>query len=149
IPTIDRAKYASAAGVSKGAYVLADAREGKPEVLLLATGSEVSLALEAHETLSSEGIRSRVVSMPSMELFEEQDPSYRAAVLPPEVRARVSIEQASTFGWARYVGIRGETIGMKTFGASAPLKDLQTKFGFNAAHIVSAAKEQIKRARQT
>jgi len=149
IPTIDRAKYASASGVSKGAYVLADAREGKPEVLLLATGSEVSLALEAHETLSSEGIRSRVVSMPSMELFEEQDASYRFAVLPSEVRARVSIEQASTFGWARYVGIRGETIGMKTFGASAPLKDLQTKFGFNAAHIVSAAKEQIKRARQT
>ena len=149
IPTIDRAKYASAAGVSKGAYVLADAREGKPEVLLLATGSEVSLALEAHETLSSEGIRSRVVSMPSMELFEEQDASYRSAVLPSEVRARVSIEQASTFGWARYVGIGGETIGMKTFGASAPLKDLQTKFGFNAAHIVSAAKEQIKRARQT
>ena len=149
IPTIDRAKYASASGVSKGAYVLADAREGKPEVLLLATGSEVSLALEAHETLSSEGIRSRVVSMPSMELFEEQDASYRSAVLPSEVRARVSIEQASTFGWARYVGIRGETIGMKTFGASAPLKDLQTKFGFNAAHIVSAAKEQIKRARQT
>jgi len=149
IPTIDRAKYASASGVSKGAYVLADAREGKPEVLLLATGSEVSLALEAHETLTSEGIRSRVVSMPSMELFEEQDASYRSAVLPSEVRARVSIEQASTFGWARYVGIRGETIGMKTFGASAPLKDLQTKFGFNAAHIVSAAKEQIKRARQT
>ena len=149
IPTIDRAKYASASGVSKGAYVLADAREGKPEVLLLATGSEVSLALEAHETLTSEGIRSRVVSMPSMELFEEQDASYRFAVLPSEVRARVSIEQASTFGWARYVGIRGETIGMKTFGASAPLKDLQTKFGFNAAHIVSAAKEQIKRARQT
>jgi len=149
IPTIDRAKYASASGVAKGAYVLADAREGKPEVLLLATGSEVSLALEAHETLTSEGIRSRVVSMPSMELFEEQDASYRSAVLPSEVRARVSIEQASTFGWARYVGIRGETIGMKTFGASAPLKDLQTKFGFNAAHIVSAAKEQIKRARQT
>jgi transketolase len=149
IPTIDRAKYASASEVSKGAYVLADAREGKPEVLLLATGSEVSLALEAHETLTSEGIRSRVVSMPSMELFEEQDASYRSAVLPSEVRARVSIEQASTFGWARYVGIRGETIGMKTFGASAPLKDLQTKFGFNAAHIVSAAKEQIKRARQT
>src|SRR5262249_58211891 len=114
IPTIDRAKYASASGVSKGAYVLADAREGKPEVLLLATGSEVSLALEAHETLTSEGIRSRVVSMPSMELFEEQDPSYRAAVLPPEVRARVSIEQASTFGWARSVRLTAHTIGTKT-----------------------------------
>ena len=149
LPTLDRAKYAAASGVSKGAYVLADARDGRPEVLLLATGSEVFLAIEAHETLASEGVRSRVVSMPSMELFEEQDPGYRASVLPPEVTARVSVEQASTFGWARYVGITGETIGMKTFGASAPLKDLQNKFGFNAAHIVSAAKEQIKKSRKT
>ena len=149
LPTLDRAKYAAASGVSKGAYVLADARDGRPEVLLLATGSEVFLAIEAHETLASEGVRSRVVSMPSMELFEEQDPGYRASVLPPEVTARVSVEQASTFGWARYVGITGETIGMKTFGASAPLKDLQNKFGFNAAHIVSDAKEQIKKSRKT
>ncbi len=145
LPTLDRSIYAPASGVAKGAYVLADAGNGSPEVLLLASGSEVSLAIEAYEQLRSEGIRARVVSMPSCELFEHQDQAYRDRVLPPEVRARVSIEQASTLGWARYVGSEGCSIGMETFGASAPLEALQKKFGFTPDRMAQAAKEQLKR----
>jgi len=143
LPTFDRTKYASAAGVAKGAYVLADAAGGKPEVILIASGSEVILALQAHEQLSAEGIKSRVVSMPSWDIFEVQPQEYRDSVLPPQVRARVAIEQASTFGWERYVGTTGSIIGMRTFGASAPLKELQKKFGFEPDQIVTAAKEQM------
>jgi transketolase len=143
LPTIDRNKYASAAGVPNGAYVLADAPGRKPEVLLIASGSEVILALQAHEQLVAEGIRSRVVSMPSWDIFESQPQEYRERVLPPAVKARVAIEQASTFGWERYVGLTGRIIGMHTFGASAPLKELQKKFGFEPDQIVTAAKEQL------
>jgi transketolase len=145
LPTIDRNKYAPASGLAQGAYVLADAVDGKPDVLLLASGSEVALCLEAHERLKAEGIKSRVVSMPSWELFDDQPQEYRDRVLPPAVTARVSVEQASTFGWAKYVGAAGQTIGMRSFGASAPLKDLQKKFGFTPEHIVAAAKEQVAR----
>jgi len=144
VPTIDREKYASAAGVARGAYVLADAPGAKPEVLLLATGSEVSLCLEAYERLTKEGIKARVVSMPSWELFDDQPKEYRDQVLPPGVIARVSVEQASTFGWAKYVGANGHSIGMRSFGASAPLKDLVKKFGFTTEHVVAAAKEQLR-----
>lgn len=140
LPTIDRAQYASAAGVARGAYVVAASPGGTPEVLLLATGSEVALCLEAHAELTAEGIRSHVVSMPCWELFEEQDQAYRDAVLPPQVTARVAVEQASTFGWERYTGLSGRIIGMRTFGASAPLKALLTKFGFTVAAVVAAAK---------
>jgi transketolase len=148
LPTVDRTKYASAAGLAKGGYVLADAADGTPEVLLVASGSEVSLALEAYEQLSTEGVRARVVSLPSWELFEQQSPEYRAAVLPPTISARVSIEQASVLGWERYVGSGGRTIGMTTFGSSAPLKDLQKKFGFTPEQAVAAAKEQLTRSRR-
>jgi transketolase len=143
VPTIDRGRYAPAAGVARGAYVLADAPDGKPEVLLLATGSEVALCLEAYEQLRADGIRARVVSMPSWELFDDQPQDYRDAVLPPEVMARVSVEQASTFGWAKYVGADGCSIGMRSFGASAPLKDLAHKFGFTPEHVIAAARAQI------
>jgi transketolase len=125
--------------------VLADAPEGKPEVILIATGSEVCLAVEAHEKLLAESICSRVVSMPSWEIFDHQTQEYRESVLPPNVTARVAIEQASTFGWERYVGCSGQIIGMNTFGASAPLKELQRKFGFEPERIVTAAKEQLGR----
>ncbi len=145
LPTLDRSKYASASGVANGAYVLADAPGGKPEVILIASGSEVSLAVEAHEKLLSEGIRSRVVSMPSWDIFDHQTKEYRDSVLPPDVTARVAIEQASTFGWERYVGTSGHTIGMNTFGASAPLKELQRKFGFQPDEVVAAAKNQLGR----
>jgi transketolase len=144
LPTIDRSKYAPASGVARGAYVLADAPGRDPEVILIATGSEVSLALDAHEKLIAEGIRSRVVSMPSWEIFDHQPKEYRESVLPAKVTARVSIEQASTFGWERYVGSAGKMIGMKTFGASAPLKELQRKFGFEPGKIVEAAKEVLR-----
>jgi transketolase len=143
IPTFDRDRYASAAGVSQGAYVLADAIDGKPDVLLLATGSEVSLCLDAYEQLKIEGIKARVVSMPSWELFEQQSQAYRDRVLPPSITARVCVEQASTFGWAEYVGNRGARIGMHTFGASAPLKALQHKFGFTPDRVAAAAKAQL------
>jgi transketolase len=143
LPTIDRNKYASAAGVANGAYVLADAPGRKPEVILIASGSEVILALRAHEQLLAEEIRSRVVSMPSWDIFESQPQEYRDKVLPSGVKARVAIEQASTFGWERYVGNAGRVIGMHTFGASAPLKELQKKFGFEPDEIVKAAKEQL------
>jgi len=146
LPTLDRSTYAAASGLAKGAYVLADAPEGHPDVLLLATGSEVSLCVRAHEQLKAEGIKSRVVSMPSLELFEQQPKDYQDSVLPPKITARVSVELASTFGWGRYTGINGHNIGMKTFGASAPLKELAKKFGFTQEHIVSAAKSQIELA---
>jgi transketolase len=146
LPTLDRNKYASASGVAQGAYILADAPGADPEVILIASGSEVSLAVEAHEKLLAEGIRSRVVSMPSWEIFEHQPAEYRASVLPPKVTARVSIEQASTFGWERYVGNSGRMIGMKTFGASAPLKELQKKFGFEPGRVAEVAKELLGRA---
>src|SRR6266403_2102938 len=145
LPTLDRNKFASASGVAHGAYVLADAPGGNPEVILIASGSEVSLALDAHEKLLAEGIRSRVVSMPSWDIFDLQTQEYRDNVLPPKVKARVAVEQASTFGWERYVGTSGRVIGMKTFGASAPLKELQRKFGFEPDGVVAAAKEQLGR----
>ncbi|HKF51212.1 MAG TPA: transketolase [Candidatus Acidoferrales bacterium] len=147
LPTLDRTKYASAAGVAKGAYILADAEDGKPELLLLATGSEVFLAVEAYEILKMDGIRARVVSMPSWEIFDHQPDEYRESVLPSGVTARISIEQASTMGWQRYVGPRGRMIGMHTFGASAPLKELQKKFGFVPERVVATAKELLGKAR--
>ncbi|MGB7949391.1 MAG: transketolase [Candidatus Binatia bacterium] len=145
LPTLDRSKYAPAAGVARGAYVLGDSPGGNPEVILIASGSEVSLAVEAHEKLLAEGIRSRVVSMPSWDIFDHQTQAYRDSVLPPKVAARVAVEQASTFGWERYVGTTGRIIGMKTFGASAPLKELQRKFGFEPDQVVAAAREQLGR----
>ena len=148
LPTLDRTRYAPASGLAKGAYVLADTPGGNPDVLLLASGSEVSLCTLAHERLATEGIRSRVVSMPSWELFDDQDAAYRDSVLPPEVRARVSVELASIFGWAKYVGLDGQSIGMRSFGASAPLKDLQREFGFTVERVVDAAKEQLGRVRK-
>jgi transketolase len=146
LPTLDRSKYAPASGLARGAYVLADTPGGNPEVILIASGSEVSLAADAHELLLAAGIRSRVVSMPSWDIFEDQSQEYRDTVLPPAVRARVAIEQASTFGWERYVGNSGRVVGMKTFGASAPLKELQKEFGFEPERVVALAKELLGRA---
>jgi len=143
MPTLDRTKYAPASGLVKGAYILADALDGEPEVILIGTGSEVSLCVDAYEKLTAEGIKTRVVSMPSWELFDHQPKEYRDRVLPPDVRARVSVEQASTFGWQRYAY---RSIGMNTFGASAPLKELQKKFGFTPDAVVAAAKEEIIKA---
>ena len=143
LPTFDRARFAGASGLARGAYVLADAQDGKPDVLLIGTGSEVSLCVEAYEELTRQGIRARVVSMPSWELFERQSEEYRRTVLPPAIKARVAVEQASTFGWCRYTGIDGAILGMKTFGASAPLKVLQKQFGFTTNHVVEAAKTQL------
>src|SRR5213596_2549630 len=145
LPTLDRNKYAPASGVARGAYVLADPPGGNPDVILIASGSEVSLAVEAHEKLLAEGIRSRVVSMPSWDIFEHQTQEYQDKVLPPQVTARIAVEQASTFGWERYVGRSGRIIGMKTFGASAPLKELQRKFGFEPDQVAAAAKAQLGR----
>ena len=145
LPTLDRGAYAAAAGVARGAYVLADPPGGNPEVILIASGSEVSLAVEAHGKLLAEGIRSRVVSMPSWDIFDHQPQEYRDSVLPPTVKARVAVEQASTFGWERYVGSSGHVIGMRTFGASAPLKALQEKFGFEPDRVVAAAREVLGR----
>jgi transketolase len=146
LPTLDRTKYASASGVAKGAYILADSPGANPEIIFIATGSEVSLAIEAHEQLRAAGVRSRVVSMPSWDIFEHQPQAYRDSVLPPGVKARIAVEQASTIGWERYVGPEGRVIGMKTFGASAPLKELQKKFGFEPDHLVVAAKELLAKA---
>jgi len=143
LPTLDRITYASAAGVARGAYVLADAEDGQPDLILIGTGSEVHLCVAAHEQLRAEGIKTRVVSMPSWELFEQQDSAYRESVLPPTVTARVAVEQASTIGWDRYVGPTGHHIGMETFGASAPLAALQEKFGFVPGRIIEAAKAQL------
>jgi transketolase len=145
LPTLDRGKYAPASGVARGAYVLGDAPGGKPEVIIIATGSEVWLAVAAHEKLLADGIRSRVVSMPSWDIFDHQPQDYQDSVLPADVQARVAVEQASTFGWERYVGRSGKIIGMKTFGASAPLKELQKKFGFEPDQIAAAAKELVRR----
>jgi transketolase len=146
LPTFDRTRYASAAGSRRGAYVLADAPAGKPAVILIGTGSEVALCIDAYEELERDGIPARVVSMPSWELFEQQDQSYRDDVLPPEVTARVSVEMGSVIGWDRYVGATGVTVGMNTFGSSAPLKDLLTKFGFTPAKVLAAAKQQIEKS---
>jgi len=146
LPILDRTRYAPASGVARGAYVFADAAGGQPEVLLIATGSELCLAVEAHEKLTASGIRSRVVSMPSWDIFDHQSQEYRDSVLPPGVTARVAIEQASTFGWERYVGNAGKVIGMKTFGASAPLKELQKRFGFEPDRVVTVAKELLGRS---
>jgi transketolase len=143
LPTFDRTRYASASGVAQGAYVLADAPGGNPELILIASGSEVSLAVEAYEQLIKDGVRARVVSMPSWDIFECQTLEYRNSVLPPAVKARVAVEQASTFGWERYVGEKGRVIGMHTFGASAPLKELQKKFGFVPDQVVAVAKEVL------
>jgi transketolase len=143
LPTLDRTKYAPPSGLARGAYVLADAPDGRPDVLLLATGSEVALCVEAYERLKAEGVKARVVSMPSWELFENQPLEYRESVLPGRVTARVAVEQASTFGWNQYVGTTGHLIAMKTFGASAPLKELQKKFGFTVEAVVAAAREQL------
>jgi transketolase len=151
VPTLDRTKYAPADGLRRGAYVLADAPGGKPDVLLLATGSEVALALDGYEQLKADGVKARVVSMPSWEVFEHYcraHPEYREQVLPAAVTARVSVEQAATFGWERYVGSDGAMIGMHTFGASAPLKELQKKFGFTPDAVVAAAREQLRKARK-
>jgi len=145
LPTLDRNKYAPASGLARGAYILGDAPTGKPEVILIASGSEVSLAVEAHEQLLADGIRSRVVSLPSWDIFEHQTQEYRDSVLPPSVTARVAVEQASTLGWERYVGTSGRVIGMQTFGASAPLKELQKKFGFQPDRVAAAAREQLGR----
>ncbi len=143
LPTIDRSKYASASGVSRGAYVLADPPGKDPQIVIIATGSEVILAVQAHEALAAQGIRSRVVSMPSWDIFEHQTQEYRDSVLPPTDAPRLAVEQASTFGWERYVGTKGGIIGMKTFGASAPLKELQKHFGFEPERVVAVAKELL------
>lgn len=149
LPTVDRARYAPAAGLAKGAYVLADAAGARPEVILIGTGSEVSLCLAAHEQLTREGIAARVVSMPSWELFEQQGQVYRDQILPPAVTARVSVEEGSVIGWDRYTGSAGAKIGMHTFGSSAPIQDLMTKFGFTPDAVVASAKRQLARARET
>jgi transketolase len=143
LPTLDRSKYASASGVAKGGYVLADPQGGKPEVILIGTGSELSLCVSAYEKLTAEGVRARVVSMPSTDIFDMQDEAYRKSVLPPEVKARVSVEAASVFGWEKYVGSQGAIVGMTTFGGSAPIKDLMKKFGFTTDHVIQAAKQVL------
>jgi transketolase len=145
LPTFDRNKYAPASGVAHGAYVMADTPGGAPEVILIASGSEVSLVVDAQVALASENIRSRVVSMPSWDIFEDQPKSYRDSVLPPEITARVAVEQGSILGWERYVGAAGRVIGMTTFGASAPLKELQHKFGFEPERVAAVAKELLGR----
>ena len=147
LPTFDRSRCGSADGVRKGAYVLADAKDGSPDVLLLASGSEVALCMDAYDQLSSEGVRARVISMASWELFERQDQGYRDSVIPPDVSARVAVEQASTLGWDRYVGTAGSIIGMETFGTSAPLKDVQRKYGFTPDRVIAVAREQLEAAR--
>ena len=144
LPVFDRSRYASAEGVARGAYILADAPNARPDVILISTGSEVQLCMSTFEVLKSRGIGARVVSMPSWDLFEKQDKAYRDAVLPPDIRARVTVEQGSVIGWDRYAGPSGEIIGMHTFGSSAPLKDLLTKFGFAADKILAAALRQIE-----
>ena len=143
VPTFDRTKYASAAGVAKGAYILADAPDGKPQVILMSSGSEVQLCIAAYEQLKSEGVKARVVSMPSWAIFERQSKEYKQQVFPQEIKARVAVEQASTFGWSQYVGPHGKVIGMHTFGSSAPLKDVLKKFGFSPDKVVEAARATI------
>jgi len=145
MPTIDRTKYAAASGVANGGYVLADADGGKPEVILMGTGTELQHCVAAYEKLKAEGIKARVVSMPCLEIFDQQDAAYKESVLPSAVTARVSIEMAATLGWDRYVGPKGKIIGMRSFGASAPLKDLLPKFGFGPDYVVAAAKQLLGR----
>jgi transketolase len=147
VPTLDRSKYASASGVAKGAYILADAPGGKPEVILMGTGSEVSPCVSAYEQLTSEGVKARVVSIPCWALFEKQSDEYKRQVLPPSIKARVSVEAAATLGWDRYVGPTGKMIGMHRFGASAPIKDLLKKFGFTTERVVEAAREAIAQSK--
>jgi transketolase len=144
IPTLDRTKYAPAAGVAKGAYVLADAEGGKPQVILMGTGSELSLCVDAYEKLKREGVKARVVSVPSWEIFEEQDRAYKESVLPSDITARVSVEMAATFGWERYTGPRGRNLGMHRFGASAPIKDLLKYFEFTVDRVVDEARSAIQ-----
>lgn len=148
LPTLDRSKYAAASGLARGAYVLGDPPDGDPGVILIGSGSEVSLCVQAHEELLAEGIRSRVVSMPSWDIFEHQPQEYQDSVLPPDVTARVAVEQASTLGWERYVGRSGRIVGMKTFGASAPLKELQRKFGFEPERVTEIAKELLGKSKK-
>ena len=143
VPILDRSVYASAEGLARGGYVLADA-DGEPEVILIATGSEVALAIGAYEELRSDGVQARVVSLPSWYLFDLQEDDYRESVLPLAVQARVAVEQGSTLGWDRYVGPQGQIVGMHTFGASAPLKEVQRKFGFTPERVAEAAKELLK-----
>ena len=143
LPTLDRSRFASAAGVARGAYVLADLGGTPPKVILIGTGSEVSLCVTARERLAAEKIKARVVSMPSWELFERQDEQYRKRVLPPQIRARVTVEAGSVIGWDRYAGASGAIIGMRSFGASAPFKDVLKKFGFTPENVLAAAKAQI------
>ncbi len=143
LPVLDRSRYAAATGVARGAYVLADSGGEPPELILMATGSEVSLCVQAHQVLAAEGVKVRVVSMPSWELFEEQDQAYRHAVLPPEVSARVAVEEAAALGWDRYAGPTGEVVAMRSFGASAPLKAVQAKFGFTVEHVLETARRQL------
>ncbi|MFN2284088.1 MAG: transketolase [Anaerolineae bacterium] len=145
LATLDRTRYAPASGVARGAYVLADTPDQSPDVLLLATGSEVSLCIAAYEQLKIEGIKARVISMPSWELFEHQSQEYRDSVLPPEISARVAVEEASGFGWERYTGCNGSILGLHTFGLSAPMKVVAQHFGFEPAHVVAAAREQVVR----
>jgi transketolase len=145
LPTLDRSRYAPATGLARGAYVVADAPGGSPELILIGTGSELSLVVAAHETLIKQGIRSRVVSMPSWDLFEQQPADYRESVLPRRVTARLAVEQGSVLGWDRYVGPEGRVIGMQTFGASAPLKELQRRFGFEPERVVDTAMEMLGR----
>jgi transketolase len=147
IPTLDRSKYASADGLARGGYVLADAEGGDPEVILIGTGSELPMVVDAHERLTAEGVRSRVVSLPSWYLFEKQDRAYRESVLPPAITARLAVEQAGSFGWDRYVTSDGGTITMSTFGASAPLAKLQEKYGFTVDNIVKMARELMEKAK--
>ncbi len=147
VPTLDRTKFAPASGLAKGAYVLIDSG-GTPDVILMGSGSEVSMCVSAYEQLTASGVKARVVSMPSWELFERQDAAYRDSVLPPGVHARVAVEKAATFGWERFVGLRGAVVGMRSFGASAPLKALQQKFGFTVDNVVKVARETMERARQ-
>ncbi|HZR67371.1 MAG TPA: transketolase [Terriglobales bacterium] len=147
LPTIDRSKYAPASGVAKGGYVIADAQGGKPDLILIGTGSELSLCMSAYEKLTADGVRARVVSMPCTELFDKQDEAYKKSVLPPEVKARVSVEAASVFGWERYVGDQGAIVGMTTFGGSAPAKDLFKKFGFTRDHVIEVAKKVLAKAK--
>jgi transketolase len=147
LPTFDRSVLGAASGVARGAYVLAEAGSGRPDVILIGTGSEVQLALEARDELEADGIGARVVSMPCWELFDRQPPEYREEVLPRAVKARIAVEQASTLGWDRYVGDGGAVIGMHTFGASAPLKQLLTNFGFTPEHLSQVARELVAAAR--
>jgi transketolase len=146
VPVFDRSRYASAEGVQRGGYVLADPADGDPEMIMIATGSEVQLALGAHERLEGEGIRSRVVSLPCWEIFEKQDQSYRDEVLPPAVTARLAIEEAAPLGWERWTGSEGAIMGMTTFGQSAPFADVEEEFGFTVDNVTKVAREVAKRA---